>query len=427
MSTIQQRQNPGLILVLGINGNTGSRVAARLQEIGVAFRGGSRTSSPAFDWNYPTGWAAVLEGVESVYVAYPQELPVAHATEHIGAFIEEACKAGVKHMVLLTGRGEEQGLQQEQLLKESGLDWTVIRSAWFNQNFSQGSFTDWMDSGELALPGDRAAEPFVDLEDIAEVACATLCLPGHVGQVYEVTGPDLLSFEEVAAKLSLKRAVNFVPLSHSAYRAGQKAQGVPEAELALVDFLFQNLLDGRNAHLGDGVQKALGRGPVDFKTFVQRDLIDPDTSSTGQLTLFSPMDHLHTFKRFVTEFINGGNEQVLEDLVHQDYLYRGPGQEVRGKDGLIQLFRTYRDAFPDLAVTTHDLMADSHKVVMDFSLQGTHRGDFMGMPATGNRFCIRGLIVSRFKAGKIANDWEILDQMNLLHQLEAAEKASNVR
>ncbi len=431
MNTMQQSQNPGLILVLGNTGNTGSRVAARLNQKGVPFRGGSRSSSPVFDWNRPAGWGAVLEGIQSVYVAYPQELPIEHATEHIGAFIQHAREAGVKHIVLLTGRGEENGLVQENLLKESGLGWTVIRSAWFSQNFSEGSFADWVDSGELVLPGGRASEPFVDIEDIADVACAALSLPGHMGQVYEVTGPRLLSFGEIAAELThmLNKPVEFTPVTHAEYRARLKEFGVPESNLALVDFLFQELLDGRNTHLGDGVRKALGREPTDFKAFVQRDLTDRSTRPSGQsvpsyLGAASRAEQIHSFKRFVAEFINGGDEGVLDELVHEDYVYRGPDQEVRGKNGLIHMFRNYRNAFPDLAVTTHNLMADGDKIIMDFSLQGAHKGEFMGMPATGKNFRIRGLIVSRFKEGKITEDWEILDLMTLLNQLEAIPGAA---
>ena len=420
MNYSQTNQNSGMILVLGNRGKTGRRVAARLNQMGIAFRGGSRSSLPAFDWNEPAGWGAVLEGIESVYLAYPQELPIEGATDHIGTFVQCAREAGVEHIVLLTGRGEEAGLAQENLLKESGLDWTVIRSAWFSQNFSEGGFTDWLDSGELRLPEGRASEPFVDLDDIADVVCAALTLPGHKSQVYEVTGPDLLSLGEVATELAdaLKKPVTFTPLTHTEYRSSLMEYGLSEDELTVVDFLFKDLLDGRNAHLGDGVQRALGRKPADFKTFVVRELTG-DSTSTSKASETGRRHQMHTFKRFVAQFINGGDETVLDELVHDDYVYRGPDQEVRGKSELVQMFRNYRIAFPDLAVTAHNLMGDGDRVMMDFSLQGTHQGEFMGMPATEKSFLIRGLIISRFKEDKICEDWEILDQISLLTQLGA--------
>lgn len=274
MSKAQQKQSSGLVLVLGGTGNTGRRVTAGLSQMGISFRGVSRTSSPSFDWNKPEGWPAVLDHVKSVYLAYPQELPIQHATKQISAFIDQAQKAGVRHIVLLTGRGEAEGLAQENLLKQSGLHWTVIRSAWFSQNFTEGHFNEWRETGRLTLPEGRASEPFVDIEDLAQVACAALTQAGHNKKIYEVTGPRLISFEEVAADLTqiLQKPLTYNPVTHTEYRDQLKAYGVPEDGLDLVDFLFQELLDGRNAYLGDGIQKALGREPTDFKAVMKRDL-----------------------------------------------------------------------------------------------------------------------------------------------------------
>lgn len=424
-------QNPS-ILILGHTGNTGSRVAAHLKQQGIPYRGASRSSSPVFNWSRPEDWDMVLDQVQSVYVTYPQACPMDQATSRISAFIKHAKKAGVQHIVLLTGRGESQALEQEKRLQESGLAWTVIRAAWFSQNFSEGWFTDWQTSGELALPGKRAPEPFVDIEDIAEVACAALTLPGHAGQVYEVTGPDLLSFDGVSNILAdvLKKTVHFSPLTQAGYRNHLKQNGVPEDQLSLADFLFETLLDGRNARLGNGVQKALGRAATPFAVFARRELTDREADAGCRMEntdrdSAKQTGNIATFKRFIAEFINGGNEAILNELIQANYLFRSPDHAVRGKDGLIHMFRGYRQAFPNLKVTTHDLMADGDKVMMDFSLQGTHQGNFMGMPPTGNNFNIRGLIISRFEAGKIAEEWEILDLATLHQQLTSEQEPAH--
>lgn len=127
--------------------------------------------------------------------------------------------------------------------------------------------------------------------------------------------------------------------------------------------------------------------------------------------------HAQTIRRFVSEFINGGDESVLPDLVHEDYVYRTPGDEVVGRDGLAQMFRGYRRAFPDMSLRMNDLLVDGDKAVLDFSLGGTQRGEFMGIPASGRPFEIRGIVISRFRDGMIAEDWELLDVTGMVQQL----------
>lgn len=129
------------------------------------------------------------------------------------------------------------------------------------------------------------------------------------------------------------------------------------------------------------------------------------------------VDYPRIIKRFVDDFINSADERCLDDLVLDSYVYRSPGEEVVGREGLIVMFRTYRQAFPDMAIEVHDLIVGDGKTVLDFSLSGTHEGDFMGLPATGRKFKTRGIVISRFQEGKIAEEWEILDVMSMLDQL----------
>ena len=260
----QKQQQP--ILVLGANGNTGRRVAARLQAANYPTRLGSRNGSPAFDWNRPESWDACLDGVGAVYINYPSDLAIPGSTATLAAFVDAAVRNRVGRLVLLTGRGEAECLRWEEAVKESGLQWTIVRSAWFNQNFTEGGFREMVDAGALALPAGERVEPFVDLEDLADVVTAALTEEGHAGEVYEVTGPELLSFGQVAAALSrgLGRSVEYVPISQEAFVAGMTEAGLPEPVIWTMDHLFTEVLDGRNAWVGDGVQRALGRQPVEF-------------------------------------------------------------------------------------------------------------------------------------------------------------------
>ncbi|WP_328304703.1 NAD(P)H-binding protein (plasmid) [Streptomyces sp. NBC_00435] len=265
--TSQQTQNAPRTLVIGGRGKTGRRVAEKLTALGRPVRIGSRSGEPAFDWNEPASWGPALEGVDRAYVTYYPDLSFPGAVEQIGAFARAAVAAGTRRLVLLSGRGEEAAQRSEDALKESGADWTVVRAAWFNQNFDESFFVGPVLAGEIALPTADAVEPFVDADDIADVVVAALTEDRHIGRTYELSGPRLLSFSDVAAELSKAtgREIAYVPVSNEAYRAVLRENGLPEE---FTD-LFTLILDGRNAHVVGGVEEVLGRQPRDFAEFAR--------------------------------------------------------------------------------------------------------------------------------------------------------------
>ncbi|MFJ6849705.1 NmrA family NAD(P)-binding protein [Streptomyces sp. NPDC091271] len=271
MST--QGQNIAPILVIGGTGKTGRRVVERLQGLGRPVRSGSRSSGIPFVWEDESTWEAALDGVSAAYVTYYPDLGFPGAKEVVGRFAALAVERGVRRLVLLSGRGEEGAVAGEDALKASGCDWTVVRASWFNQNFSESFFRDPVLSGELALPTGDAVEPFVDADDIADVVVAALSDDRHIGKTYELAGPRLLSFHDVARELSAVtgRTITYVPVSVDDYRAGLRELGEPE-EFA---DLFTLIVDGRNANLVRGVQDALGREPKDFADYVK------ETAPTG--------------------------------------------------------------------------------------------------------------------------------------------------
>jgi steroid delta-isomerase-like uncharacterized protein len=133
-----------------------------------------------------------------------------------------------------------------------------------------------------------------------------------------------------------------------------------------------------------------------------------------------PDNHEAVMRQFVEVIINNGDYSALNDLVHADYVYRAPGQEMRGAEEIQALFETYRSAFPDLHVLMNDLIATDDRVAIAFTLTGTHDGALMGLEATGKRVKVNGTIFSRFEGGKIIEEWEILDQLSLFEQLGMA-------
>lgn len=184
------------ILIIGKNGKTGARVNQRLQALGYAIRAVSRSTIPSFDWENPATWAAAIEGARSAYVTYQPDLAVPSAEATIKAFVRVAAEAGLEHIVLLSGRGEKGAQRAEQALKESGISWNIVRCSWFSQNFSESFMVEGILAGELVLPAADTLEPFVDADDIADVAVAALTDPSHRNKLYELTGPRALSFTQ---------------------------------------------------------------------------------------------------------------------------------------------------------------------------------------------------------------------------------------
>jgi len=258
------------ILVIGGAGKTGSRVASRLEARGHEVRLASRSSTPAFDWHDRSTWAPALEGAGAAYISFYPDLALPGAPAAIAALAAEAVRVGTRRLVLLSGRGELEAQRAEQELAESGADWTVVRCAWFNQNFSESYFRDALLGGELALPADGGLEPFVDVDDIAEVAAAALTEDGHGGRVYELTGPRLLTFADAVAEIARAsgRELRYQPISMADFEAALAAEGEPREVVELLRYLFTDVY-AHNATFADGVQRALGRPPRDFTDFAR--------------------------------------------------------------------------------------------------------------------------------------------------------------
>lgn len=263
--------NTGVTLIVGGTGKTGRRVAERLTARGLPVRIGSRSGEPPFDWEDRATWAPALKGAELAYVTYYPDLAVPGAVEAVGSFAELAVENRVTRLVLLSGRGEPEAELAEQAVRESGAELTVVRATWFNQNFSEGFLLDQVLSGVIALPAGDIAEPFVDADDIADVAVAALTEDRHIGELYELTGPRLLTFAEVAEEIAKAtgREIRYAPVPMEEFASALAEQDVPGEVIKLLTYVISTVMDGCNAHLTDGVQRALGREPKDFSDFVR--------------------------------------------------------------------------------------------------------------------------------------------------------------
>ena len=261
-------------LIIGSTGKTGSRVMAGLKALGFNPKGASRNGEVHFDWDDPTSWSTALNGVDKVYLTYYPDLAIPKAPEDISKFCALAKIKGIQHITLLSGRSEPAAQHSENIIMQSGISWTVVRAAWFDQNFSEGLFRQFILDGNIALPVTTITEPFIDIDDIADIAVASLTDNKHSGQLYEVTGPELISFADIAAKFSmhLNKTVNFESISMDEFGVRLGRDAVPQEVIETLTYLFGEVLDGRSESTTDGVERALGRPATSFDQYIQKNL-----------------------------------------------------------------------------------------------------------------------------------------------------------
>lgn len=265
-------------LITGGTGKTGRKIVSSLQGLGQNVRVGSRNAAIPFDWQNPTTWDAALEGIDKVYITFQPDLAVPGAFEAIQGLAQKAKEKGVKKLVILSGKGETEAEKCETTVINSGLDYTVIRASWFNQNFSESFFLDPILSGHVVLPFPEAKVPYVDTGDIADVAVEALLHDEHNGQTYELTGPRLWTFEEVTQEIAQAsgREIQFTSVSLEDYLGSMKQAGVEADYIWLMDYLFTHVLTNpENSFVTGDIEKVLKRTPKDFVEYAQ------ETARTG--------------------------------------------------------------------------------------------------------------------------------------------------
>lgn len=267
-SSENMNMNTSSILVIGATGKVGRRVVAGLENQGKTPRIGSRDAHLSFDWEEHDNWPAHFSGVDTAYVSYYPDLASPQAAIDMAALIDVAKAAGLRRMVLLSGRGEAGAERCENLLRNSGLGYTLLRAAWFNQNFSEGHLYPGVMNGVIALPAGETLEPFIDIDDIAEIAVDALVDDRHHNQFYELTGPRLLTFAAAAEAIAKAsgRNIQYAALSLDDFHAGMTAEMGKDAA-DLLTGLCREVFDGRNQRVTDGVERALGRPPRDFADY----------------------------------------------------------------------------------------------------------------------------------------------------------------
>ncbi|MEM9052041.1 MAG: NmrA family NAD(P)-binding protein [Bacteroidota bacterium] len=257
------------IVVIGGTGKTGRRVVQNLKNLNQNVIVPSRTE---FDWEDRSTYASTLAGMDRAYIVYYPDLAVPGAKEAIEALTEVALKEGLEKVVLLSGKGEKEAERCEEIVANSGLNYTLVRASWFSQNFSESFLRDPILAGHVALPMPEAQIPFVDAQDIADVVTKVLLDDIFNGQTIEVTGPRLLRFKDVVAEIAsaTNREISFEVVTLEQYKEGMKAAGLPSAYVWLFGYLFKEVLGNpKNQNISHDIERVLGRKATDFTEFAK--------------------------------------------------------------------------------------------------------------------------------------------------------------
>jgi uncharacterized protein YbjT (DUF2867 family) len=277
-----------MALVLGGTGKTGARVAARLTGLGLPVRTAARHGGDTpFDWDDPATHRSAVEGADRVYLIAP--VMRTRFAPQVSAFLDLAEAAGVRHVTYLSAYGiefapAEVALRAVELdlMGRSTLTHSIVRPAWFMQNFSE-TFLRPVD-GAIVVPTGKGGEAFVDAEDIAAVAAATLADPeGHAGAEYAPTGPEALTVSDAADIIGsvTGRPIRHVDIDRRSWLDSVIASGVPAEYGEMLKILTETVSSGRGSRPNGDVEKVTGAPPRNFTDFAKRTA----AAWTGELPL----------------------------------------------------------------------------------------------------------------------------------------------
>ena len=265
------------VLVLGATGKTGSRVTADLVNRGISVRTAARSGADVrFDWSERDSYAPALKAVDRVYLIAP--IGRLDFAADVSVFFDEAEAAGVQHVTFLSAYGMEHAPQEVatrsvelDLVSRHRLGHTILRPAWFMQNFSE-TFLKPID-GAIAVPTGDGAEAFIDAEDIAAVAATTLADPAtHTGAAYNLTGPASLTVAEAAAIISetTGRTIIHLDPDRDTWIAGAIATGIPADYGAVLRQLTETIASGNGSRPDNTVEQITGTPARTFRDFARK-------------------------------------------------------------------------------------------------------------------------------------------------------------
>jgi uncharacterized protein YbjT (DUF2867 family) len=275
-----------MILITGATGNFGGSTAQYLQQKKIPFRAaarnletlkkrfGSETALAAFDWEKPETFAGTLKGIMTVYLVAP---PVVTNDFHIKVkpFIEAARKAGVKHIVVSTALYSDNPdsifYGTEALVKNSGIDFTIIRPSFVFQNFLT-QFLQSVRDGVILAPSEKGKTAYVDIRNVGEASAVVLENPSaHKGKIYAITGSEALTHSQMADIFSqqLSKQVVHVSPSVEEYKKKLASFNVPDFLYEFLAVLYGTIAKGQWKEVSNDYTLLTGKNPTSFTDFVK--------------------------------------------------------------------------------------------------------------------------------------------------------------
>jgi uncharacterized protein YbjT (DUF2867 family) len=274
-----------MILVTGAGGTVGSELVNQLKSSGATFRAAYHSQVKAdsarangidatvIDFEKPETLDRAFDGIEKLFL-----LSSSNTRQELAA-VEAAKRAGVKHIVKLSvigADGESYSFAKvhrpvEKAIESSGIAWTFLRPNGFMNNFHNFSGATIRSQGAFYSSLGDTKISHVDVRDIAAVAVKALTEPGHESKVYTVTGPEALTSDEIATKISVAtgREVKYVNLRDEDIKSAMTGQGTPEAYADAYIDLLRFYRSGGGSKVTDDVKRVTGREPIDFDRYAQ--------------------------------------------------------------------------------------------------------------------------------------------------------------
>lgn len=254
----------------------GRRVLTQLRSRGLPVAGASRTSQTRLDWTDASNWDEVLDGVKNVFVVTPTGSALGN---RVAGFLEKAAASGVGNVVVLTamdaGYAAADSDQRiaETRARELFDQWTVLRSNWFFQDFTEGMFATMVRArnGRLELPVKKRTEvSFVDVRDVVDAAVAAL-LGDHGGREYTLTGPQALTFRDVVKQTRGTESPvwRFKAVDEVSFCSRASERGWSDRYVGALNERFASAVRGRAAEVTEGVREALRRDPIPLARFIR--------------------------------------------------------------------------------------------------------------------------------------------------------------
>ncbi|GAA2563822.1 hypothetical protein GCM10010435_39950 [Winogradskya consettensis] len=416
-------------LVLGGTGRSGSLVAKNLRDRGLAVRTAARHDADVvFDWDDPATQRAALTGV---YLVAP--VPWVRYAAQVSAFLDLAEAAGVRHVTYLSTYRAEQApatmdfrAVETELASRTAFTHTILQPGWVMQNFADQHVP--IIDGVITVPGGTGAEAFVDAADIAAVAVETLVHPEqHARARYTLTGPEALTFAEVAAIITevTGRPVRYQDIDRAAWIGAVVATGFVPADYGVIlDWQTSTVESGNGSRPGDDIYKVTGRHPTSLAAFARRAFRAAPVSAAPvreapQIRDLGDFVALEPFFRIVEQglagLVDGGHYfDLLADDVVFEYVISVPGypRRVAGREAVAELYRGYG---ANLVLHSADELAAHHDreksvVVLEYAVHGR-------VVATGSAYTNRFVSVVTIQNRKVTHWRDYLDPVAVFDAL----------